>query len=432
MNNGTILIGLNEINFDFLENYIQKGDLPHFAQYFGASKLVKTHSEKEYKLLEPWIQWVTVYTGKTYEEHQIFRLGDIVGRNDLSQIFEEIEDAGVSVAAISPFNAENRLKKSPFFVPDPWTKTKVTGSWFINNFYNAIHQSVNDNDQEKIKLSSLLALGAAFLFFVPIKSWGTYLKNIKNRKKPGTKAVVLDNLLCDVFYKLWKKKRPGFSNLFLNSGAHIQHHYLFISQAYNGELTNPEWYCPKGYDPLLKILKVYDNLLGRLSKHKNVKIMIATGLHQQPHEHITFYWRLKDHNAFLNKIGATQYTRVLPRMSRDFLIEFDSKEKCMQVEALLKSYVSAKDEAIIFDVDNRGDSLFVELVYPNDIKEGDAIKSKLDQKVIPDFLNHVSFVAIKNGEHNGIGYLTSNFDLPVSGEIPLTQVRDIILKEAIS
>jgi hypothetical protein len=119
-------------------------------------------------------------------------------------------------------------------------------------------------------------------------------------------------------------------------------------------------------------------------------------------------------------------------MSRDFLIEFDSKEKCMQVEALLKSYVSAKDEAIIFDVDNRGDSLFVELVYPNDIKEGDAIKSKLDQKVIPDFLNHVSFVAIKNGEHNGIGYLTSNFDLPVSGEIPLTQVRDIILKEAIS
>ena len=36
-----------------------------------------TNSEEEYKLLEPWVQWVSVYTGKRPNDHKIFRLGDI-------------------------------------------------------------------------------------------------------------------------------------------------------------------------------------------------------------------------------------------------------------------------------------------------------------------------------------------------------------------
>ena len=39
---------------------------------------IKTRSEQEYELLEPWIQWVSIYTGKTAKEHGVFRLGDIV------------------------------------------------------------------------------------------------------------------------------------------------------------------------------------------------------------------------------------------------------------------------------------------------------------------------------------------------------------------
>ena len=36
-----------------------------------------------------------------------------------------------------------------------------------------------------------------------------------------------------------EKIQPDFSNLFLNSGAHIQHHYLFNSKAYVGDIKNP-------------------------------------------------------------------------------------------------------------------------------------------------------------------------------------------------
>lgn len=432
MKSRTILIGLNEINFDFLKAYIDKGHLKHFAALLNKSKLIHTRSEKKYELLEPWIQWVTIYTGRSYDEHQIFRLGDIMEHPSLSQIFEELENKGKSVAAVSPFNADNRLKKSSFFIPDPWTKTKTSGNWFVKNLYKAIHQSVNDNAKEKVSFTSLITLALAFLFFVPISNWGKYVSNILNRKKPGTKAIILDSLLIDVFAKLWRKHKPDFSHLFLNSGAHIQHHYLFNSEAYNGDLTNPEWYCPADWDPLMKIFSVYDDMIGKLQRLDNVKFIIATGLHQQAHDDLTFYWRLKDHQAFLTAAGIENYSRVLPRMSRDFLIEFGSAEDCLSADKILSDFISEHDSEPIFNVDNRGDSLFIELVYPSDIKGGHQIISKFYNIKISDFKDYVAFVAIKNGEHNGDGYLTSNFPLQQADMIELTEVKELIMQQAMS
>jgi hypothetical protein len=430
MKSRTILIGLNEINFDFLESYISNGHLPHFAKLLREYKIIKTHSEDEYHLLEPWIQWVTVYTGQTYAEHKVYRLGDITDHNTGPQIFETLEEQGLSVAAISPFNADNRLNKSPFFVPDPWTETKVSGNWLIKNFYKAIRQSVNDNAQSKVTITSLLTLALAFLLFVPVSKYGGYLQNVLNRKKPGMKAIVLDSLLIDVFVRLWRKNKPDFANIFLNSGAHIQHHYLFNSEAYTGPLNNPEWYCPKGWDPFLKVLETYDYLLSKIEKFKDVKLVIATGLHQEPHEHITYYWRLKSHEEFLKAIGISNYKKVLPRMSRDFLIEFDDAESCQEADQILSNYVSGIDQEKIFEVDNRGQSVFVELIYPNDIKDGHTIVSNNGHPAISNFKNFVAFVAIKNGEHNGVGYITSNFDIGIKDEIQLTELKDILIHES--
>ena len=115
MKNKTILLGLNELNFDYIKFYVNKGLLPSFKKIFEIQKPIETVSEKEYKLLEPWVQWVTIHSGKSYKEHNVFRLGDIVNNPELSQIFEELEAEGLSVGAVSPFNAENRLKNPSQF-----------------------------------------------------------------------------------------------------------------------------------------------------------------------------------------------------------------------------------------------------------------------------------------------------------------------------
>ena len=432
MKNKIILLGLNELNFDYIKFYINQGFLPNFKKIFEIQPPIETVSEKDYKLLEPWVQWVTIHSGKSYKEHNIFRLGDIVNNPELSQIFEELEAEGLSVGAVSPFNAENRLKKPAYFVPDPWTKTNPSGNWIVKALYQAVHQSVNDNAKSKLNFKSMISLGLGLLLYVPLIRWFHYIKIIFKLKKPGAKAIILDSLLADVHLTLWKKYKPDFSNLFLNSGAHIQHHYLFNSKAYVGDIKNPEWYCPKDYDPLIYILSEYDKQIGKLLKQKNVKIIIATGLHQQPHEHLTFYWRLKEHVKFVDMIGIKNFTEILPRMSRDFLVKFNNENDAVNAEKLLNSFYASNDNVKIFEVDNRGTSLFVELVYPNDIEDNGSIYSKESNLKLEKFKSYLAFVAIKNGEHNGIGYVTSNFDLKQEDKIELTSLKSMIKKVAFS
>lgn len=400
----TILLGLNELNFDYIKFYIEKGSLKNFKYLFDNYGYAETLSENKYQLLEPWIQWVTVTTGKTYDEHQIFRLGDIVNRKDLKQIFEIAEEKGLEVGAVSPFNVDNRLSNPSFFVPDPWTKTKSSGSWLLRKLSKAVSQTVNDNAQGSVSKVSLMHIFISLFTYAKFREIPEYISIFKNIRNKGSKAVILDKLLGDVFLYQWSKFRPHFSNLFLNTGAHFQHHYMFNSAAYKGGLKNPEWYCPEKEDPLLMILEEYDKIIGKLMK-LDVRLIIATGLHQKPHKYNTFYWRLKDHDQFFKSdLRLSKFKKIIPRMSRDFLIEFDNSLDASSFQETLESIYCEDNKEPIFTVDNRGDSLFVELIYSNDIKE-DMVITNGKSIIVHDFKFKVAFVAIKNGEHHGIGYL---------------------------
>ena len=131
-------------------------------------------------------------------------------------------------------------------------------------------------------------------------------------------------------------------------------------------------------------------------------------------------------------IGIENFSEILPRMSRDFLVKFKNTTDALNAENLLNSFYASKDDIKIFEVDNRGTSLFVELVYPNDIEDNDSIESKALNLKLEKFKSYLAFVAIKNGEHDGIGYVTSNFDLKQGGKIELTSLKSIIKKVVLS
>src|SRR5215471_6383383 len=91
-----ILLEFNEVNFDFVQRYIKEGHLKSIAALLTSSGLAETTSEVKYERLEPWIQWVSAHTGLSFEEHGVFRLGDIA-RHDLEQIWEKLEAEGIEV-----------------------------------------------------------------------------------------------------------------------------------------------------------------------------------------------------------------------------------------------------------------------------------------------------------------------------------------------
>jgi len=402
-----ILWEMNEINFEYVRMYIQKGKLPNWKKFIEQHGISNTISEKLYHELEPWIQWPTVRTGLTYQEHEIFRLGD-VEKSKHKQHWEILEERGYSVSAISPINAANRVSNSPFWIPDPWVDTKISGKGFVQRIARAIKQAINDNSQEKLEVKTVVTLLEALITKSQLTSWPQYVISLFGalKKQHWSKAILLDRLLADIFIYLWKKHKPDFSVLFLNSGAHIQHHYMCSAMPYDGAVKNPVWYVKSHQDPLLELLEMYDAILGDLIKLKDTRLIVATGLQQVPYEEPTFYWRLKDHGMFLSKMGI-KFSRVQPRMTRDFLLEFDNYQDLSNAKSLLSKIESQDGEIIFKELDDRGNDLFVSLTYDKDIE--DDFSLYLNGTKYQNFRNDIAFVAIKNGHHHGVGYYLDSF-----------------------
>ena len=424
-----ILLSLNELNIDYIQGYISQKKLPNFSRLL-ARGVVNTTSESEYELLEPWIQWATVQTGKTYDEHQVFRLGDMVDRPDLHQIFEDLEKSGLSVGAISPFNADNRLSSSKFFIPDPWTQTKASGGYIIEKLSRTVSRFVNGNASGKVGPLDLIWLLLGFIVYVRVKRWPKFFKLVSLRKKPGVKAAILDMILLEVFVTLQKKHKPDYSHLFFNGGAHVQHHYMFNSSQYKGDFKNPEWYCPSDWDPILMMLETYDTIIGDLLE-AGERIIGVTGLHQVPHEEQTFYWRPVAHRDFLLECGLKGEFKVIPRMSRDFLIEVKDDKYALEIENHLNQFTDSVRSKPVFCVDNRGTSLFVEVIYDDDLVEGMSFDEP-DGISLTSLKSKLAFVAIKNGKHDGLGYVFSNMPVDLPKEIKLTEVYDFIKRNALA
>jgi hypothetical protein len=399
-----ILLELNEINFDVVEKYVA-ADATRFPSLkkLLAGAQIRTSCEKQYEKLEPWIQWASVHTNKTYAEHGIFRLGDIVG-SGVPQIFEQLEHAGYKVGAISAMNAENRLKNPSYFIPDPWTQTPTDSSWWSQSLAQAVSQAVNDNAQARITPKSALQVVLGLLRFARVGHYQKYLSLVAaSRRKPWLKALVLDLLLHDVHWIMFNTKKPNFSTLFLNAGAHIQHHYFFNAEPLRKDSSNknPSWYVAEDQDPLADVLSLYDMIVGEYFSRADTDLVLATGLAQKPYDRVKFYYRLNSHAQFLNGLGI-KFSSVFPRMTRDFLIEFANEQQAQEAQDILASVRVGGDEVPLFgEIDNRGESLFVTLTYPQEITTSTLYRVG-DRKA--PLLSEVSFVAIKNGMHQEEGF----------------------------
>jgi hypothetical protein len=256
-----------------------------------------------------------------------------------------------------------------------------------------------------------------------LTSWPQYITSLFGvlKKQHWSKAIILDRLLADIFISLWKKYKPDFSVLFLNSGAHIQHHYMCSSNPYTGKVKNPVWYVDERSDPLLELLEMYDSILEDLIKLKDTRLIIATGLQQVPYETPTFYWRLKDHNEFLTNLGI-KFNRVQPRMTRDFLLEFNCPEDLIYAVRVLSEIKTIYGKRVFGEIDDRGDDLFVVLTYNENIEDNFSIF--LNEKEYKNFENDVAFVAIKNGHHDQLGYYLDSYKQPnqLKNNVPLKNI----------
>ena len=215
-----LFIQLNEINFDLVDKYLstsKKNKFTNFRIIKDTYQSFNTYAEDKYENLEPWIQWASIYIGKDFNQHKIFRLGDMVNFNSEKQIFEIIEDRGFKVGAISPMNAENRLKNPSYFVPDPWTNTQSDNSNYSKRLYKMLKQTVNDNASGSLSFNSILTILETIFKTLHYKNTLFLIRIIfSSIIKPWKKSLVLDYLMHMTHIYFLKKKLPNFSSIFFN------------------------------------------------------------------------------------------------------------------------------------------------------------------------------------------------------------------------
>lgn len=422
-----ISLELNELSVDLVEKYADDLGLRNFQRLLGEHRRYGTVAEQEFVNVEPWIQWVTVHTGLDFSEHGIFRLGDVVD-NPQEQIWERVQrELGLSVGAVSPMNATALVERPAFFVPDPWTEAEVHGSWDLKVLHRAVKTAVNNNAEGSFDLRSLVQLAAGAARNLDWRKLPEYVRLARRSGgRKWLKAGVLDHLLADTFQTQWLRHRPAYSSLFLNAAAHVQHHYMYNSPYYSGSQTNPAWYVAADVDPLEDVYRIYDDILGqifRLCDAHGVRLLVATGLAQVPNPEIVFYYRPLDHAALLDVLGVRDVSAVEPRMSRDFLVTFDSAAACAEGARLLRS-VTADDGSAVFTADERGDSLFVKVAYTSEMATG--MSATVGDRHIPGFADMFVHVSIENAIHTTYG---SFFDCgePAEGDretLPLPALFD--------
>ena len=157
-----VIFEINECDFSYFLYGAKKFKFPEIKKFLDNKKITKTFTKDKIEglNLDPWVQWVSVHTGRNSSKHKIFRTGQSLKKN-IPQVWENINAKNSSIGLWGLFNSKNRNKKNiNFYYPDlellGISISKDLNSYLILPRYYA-------TNYPNISIIKLLFYGANFL-----------------------------------------------------------------------------------------------------------------------------------------------------------------------------------------------------------------------------------------------------------------------------
>jgi len=322
-----ILIEFNELSPRLLERFMAAGQLPNFQKFYAASSVYVTDAHEQPPNLEPWIQWPTVHSGLTYEEHGVLHLGD--GRNEQRKyVAEVLSDAGLRVGVFGSMNMNYRALNG-YVVADPWDKeTFCYPDWlrpFCEIISKAVQESSRDGGVSKKDLTRLaFFLGRHGLTAQTFRAAVAQLVAERgDRALKWRRPSLLDAFQYDLFRYLNRRFAVQFATFFSNSTAHYQHFHWRDMEPDIFDAPPDAQAHPSMRSVVLYGYQSMDHLLGRFMRdNPRTLLMLCTALSQQAWTDTTKVgYRPHDFTAFLKFAGIpTENISVKPVMAQQFHI----------------------------------------------------------------------------------------------------------------
>lgn len=341
-----LMMELNELCPPIIDRMMAKGELPNFQRLHAKSDVHVTWADDPD--LEPWVQWVTLHTGKTQEVHGAKEL-DEGYRVDLPRVWDMMGDAGYSSLVFGSMNSRRFSDKS-FLVPDPWSVHIEPSDPAYKAFHEFIAFNVTEHTNARAKPSKKMVLDFARFMVARGLSINTVMKAIRQlaaertsgRDLKWARSMILDLLMWDVFEKEYRRRKPDFATFFANSTAFLQHRYWRHMQPEVYQVKPSEADMASYGDAIESSYRHMDWLLGRAMQLVGPKgrIVFATALSQEAnlrYEHIggKFVYRahaFEELNAFM---GGPKDVTFEPVMTHQAWASMKSEADANQFEAAL-------------------------------------------------------------------------------------------------
>ena len=364
-----ILLEFNELSPSLMETFIEQGYLPNFKRLRDQSQVFTTDAEEVAPNLDPWIQWVTVHSGLSFDQHGIHHLGD-GHKLAVKSLWDMIAARGKTVWVCGSMNIKYDKPLRGAVVPDPWTVGMPPSPEELSAYYLFVQRNVQEYTNDRVPLSK--GDYARFLKFMALH--GLSLRTVKSiaaqlwsERRAGKgrwkRATILDKLQRDLFLHYFKKLRPSFSTFFLNSTAHFQHAHWrnmdpepFKIKPTDADQAEYQHAVRYGYEEM-------DRLVGDIvaAAPANAVIVLATALSQQPclvYEDVggkTFY-RPRTFEPLVAFTGITGCQKVEPVMSEQFHLRFATDREAAAAAERLRALRIEGRQAM--HVEHRGSDIF--------------------------------------------------------------------------
>jgi hypothetical protein len=410
-----LMLELNELCPPLLDRFISEGHLPNLARLRDESLAYTTEAEETQGHLDPWIQWITVHTGASFEEHGIFKLGE-GARLRRPTVADLVAQDDRDVWLCGPMNLVPTQAVRGWWLPDPWNPSSAPHPPDLADFAAFVRANV----QEHSNASARFPLGSAMRFTVfmlrhglsAATVWATVcqLAGERTGRTPRwRRAALLDRFQWDMFRHHLRRARPAFSTYFSNTTAHYQHVFWrhMDPDAFSVRPSDAEREHYGG--AVLSGYREMDRLVGEAMAEvgRGGTLMLCTALSQQPYtlmeesggKHIYRPHRVAD---LLRRLGVVGDPRVAPVMAEQFHLFFDDEAAAEAArERLAQARVGGQPA---FQLRRAGDDVFFGCALVHDVPE-DAVIELPGGVPLPFYEHLYRSETAKSGYHHPEGAL---------------------------
>jgi len=414
-----ILLEFNELTPNLMQRFMADGQLPNFAKFHGQADVFTTDAEESpgNGRLNPWVQWVSVHSGLTTDQHGILKLSDGHKLNQ-HRIWDVVSEANRRVWVCGSMNAFFIHPPKGFILPDPWSdKVKPFPDNTFEAYYHFVRTQVQEHTNAKVPLGKGDYLRFLRFMIGHGLSPSTVLAVIgqlageKLKKTPKwRRATLMDRFQFDVFRHFWRKHRPHLATFFLNSTAHFQHQFWRDMDPEPFQAKSDSAKHKDQKDAILYGYQQMDKLVGRFLNlvDSHTTLVFATGLSQQPCLKFEAtggkrFYRPIDFHKLFKALGLKDNYKVVPVMSEEFHLYFESETDAENALQLLENQQVGDDT--VFTMKRSGKELFGGCQIHHNLPQDARLKAAGFEQDLPFYDFFYKAEAVKSGMHHPDGML---------------------------